>query len=120
MVSLHDAPPSPRELLVALVHGLSLPVVVPVTLAIVESNPLATAGCFDGDLLRGLMEVRGEFWAAQPQFYERYRAVVRRCAWLRRDLPAERRMEFWSRLPCELEQAAIPPRNLTHVTGDGL
>jgi hypothetical protein len=97
-VSLHVAPPSRRELLFALVHGLSLPTVVPVTLAIVESNPLATAGCFDGDLVRGLMEVRGEFWATQPQLYERYRAAVRSCAWLRRELPPDRRMEFWAEL----------------------
>ena len=54
------------------------------------------AGDFEGDLLRCLMEVRGPFWSRYPRLYERYRAVVRRAAVLRREKPADESMAFWT------------------------
>lgn len=93
-----------RRLLVALVRGEELGVVVPVALEIVGASPLTSAGCFRGDLLRGLMEVPGSFWGACPQLYERYRSALRAAAALRRQLPREERMEFWSRLDVEVAE----------------
>src|SRR5918993_3696781 len=87
---------SGRDLLVALVHGSCLAAAVPLTLALVERDPLATAGYFRGDLLRGLMEVPGTFWGSYPRLYDRYQAALRAGAECRRSLPRDERMEFWS------------------------
>ena len=88
------------ELLRALVNGSCLGAVVPIALARVEHHPLINAGCFDGDLMRGLMEVPGSYWVRHPRSYDRYREVLRRSAALRRRMSAEERMKFWS--PLEL------------------
>lgn len=89
------------ELLVALLEGWCLAAVVPLALVVVEENPLTSAGCFPGDLLRGLMEVPGGFWARYPRLYDRYREALRAGSWLRRGLPPDERMEFWSVLDQE-------------------
>jgi hypothetical protein len=86
------------ELLRALVNGWCLEAVVPIALTRAEQNPLANAGRFDGDLVRGLMEVPGAFWGRHPRLYDRYREALRRNAALRRRMPAEERMKFWSPL----------------------
>jgi hypothetical protein len=87
-----------REVLCALVHGWCLGAVVPIALARVERDPLTNAGCFDGDLMRGLMEVPGSFWGRHPRLYDRYREALRDSAARRRRLPADERMKFWSPL----------------------
>jgi hypothetical protein len=89
---------SRMDLLTALLHDSCTGTVVPTVLEIVEQDPLATAGLFAGDLVRGLMEVPGHFWARHAQLYERHRAVVRSAALARRRMPVEVRMEFWSSL----------------------
>lgn len=86
------------ELLHALVNGWCLGAVVPIALARVEHDPLVNAGRFDGDLMRGLMEVPGSFWGRHPRLYDRYREALRESAALRRRMPAEERMRFWSPL----------------------
>lgn len=86
------------EVLSALVHGWCLGAVVPIALARVERDPLVRASQFDGDLMRGLMEVPGAFWGRHPRLYDRYREALRQSAALRRRLPAEERMRFWSPL----------------------
>jgi hypothetical protein len=86
------------EVLRALVHGWCLGAVVPIALARVVRDPLTNAGCFDGDLMRGLMEVPGAFWGRHPRLYDRYREALRQSAALRRRLPADERMKFWSPL----------------------
>lgn len=86
------------ELLRALVNGWCLGAVVPIALARVEHDPLTNAGGFDGDLMRGLMEVPGSFWGRHPRLYDRYREALRESAALRRRMPAEERMKFWSPL----------------------
>lgn len=97
------------ELLVALVRGECLSAVVPMVLDVVELTPLASAGCFPGDLLRGLMEVPGRFWSRYPRWYDRYRDALRAGAALRRRLPPEQRMEFWSVLDVARLERAAPP-----------
>ena|SRR5690348_2204913 len=92
------------ELLRALVNGWCLGAVVPIALARVEHDPLTNAGCFDGDLMRGLMEVPGSFWGRHPRLYDRYREALRRSAALRRRMSAEERMKFWSPLELGDEQ----------------
>lgn len=87
-----------HEVLEALVRGWCLGAVVPIALARVERDPLANAGYFDGDLMRGLMEVPGAFWGRHPRLYDRYREALRQSAALRRRLPPEERMKFWSPL----------------------
>jgi len=71
---------------------------VPAALALVELDPLASAGYFGGDLLRGLMEVPGSFWVRHPLLFARYRAALRACAMQRRSLPLEQRLDFWGPL----------------------
>ena len=93
-----------EQVLHALVRGSSLSAVVPIALARVEREPLVRAACFDGDLMRGLMEVPGAFWGRHPRLYDRYREALRRSASLRRQLPAEERMRFW--LPIEMPDDA--------------
>jgi hypothetical protein len=83
------------EMLGALRSGASLSTVVPAALAILEQDPLATAGLFDGDLLRALMEVEGAFWSRHAVLYDRYRAAVRRAALARRSMAPEVRSQFW-------------------------
>ena len=91
--------PSPAyALLEALVQASALEAVVPMVIAIVERDPLASAGCFSGDLLRGLMSVPNHFWNSRAALYERYRAALRAGALARRRLPHSERMEFWSML----------------------
>jgi hypothetical protein len=95
-------PPSPHpstlDLLAALVQVSRLPVVVPAALEIVERDPLTSAGCFRGDLLRGLMEVPGAFWGRYPDLHDRYLGALRAGAAARRRLAYDERMEFWSAL----------------------
>jgi hypothetical protein len=86
------------DLLDALVDGRCLAAAVPMAIDIVEEDPLASAGEFAGDLLRGLMEVPGEFWGRHPRLYDRYREALRASAARRRLLPPERRMDFWEPL----------------------
>lgn len=95
-----------NEVLRALVHGWCLGAVVPIALVRVERDPLTNAGCFDGDLMRGLMEVPGAFWGRHPRLYDRYREALRQSAALRRRMPAEERMKFWSPLPLDDEHEA--------------
>lgn len=92
------------EVLTALVNGSCLGAAVPIALARVERDPLASTGCFDGDLMRGLMEVPGPFWGRHPRLYERYREALRQCAALRRRMPPEERMKFWSPLVIDEQQ----------------
>lgn len=85
-------------LLTSLVNASRLPVAVPLALDIIERDPLATAGCFPGDLLRGLMDVPGTFWSTHPADYDRYRRALRSGAALRRRLTPVESMQFWSPL----------------------
>ena len=87
-------------LLAALALGLWLEVAVPLALDVVERDPVATAGLFRGDVMRGLMEVPGPFWGRHPPLYTRYRRALRASVAARRDLPFEERMQFW--LPLDL------------------
>jgi hypothetical protein len=89
---------APRSLLQALVQGSLLPDVVPRTLAILEDSPLASAGCFRGDLLRALMSVPAQFWARNPALHQRYRTVLHDGAALRWSLDPSERDEFWTTL----------------------
>ena len=93
-----------EEVLAALVHGWCLGAVVPIALARVERDPLVRASQFDGDLMRGLMEVPGAFWGRHPRLYDRYREALRQSAARRRRLPPEERMRFWSPLVFGEEQ----------------
>lgn len=91
-------PAAPHSLLQALVQGSLLTDAVPRTLSILERAPLASAGCFRGDLLRGLMAVPASFWSRNPELYQRYRIVLHDGAALRWSLAPEERDEFWSSL----------------------
>lgn len=97
---------SARDLLEGLLEGSNLMAVVPMALTIVERDPLASGGCFPGDLVRGLMEISGHFWGHHPRLYERYVRALRASAIARRALPREERMVFWSVLdPMDLRRA---------------
>lgn len=98
---------SRQGLLASLLNGWRLPTIVPAVLEIVEQEPLASAGGFGGDLLRGLMEVPGSFWSRHPRLFARYRAAVRAGALARRALPPSLRSEFWN--PLALDDDDLHP-----------
>ena len=100
---------SRQDLLTSIVNRWRLPIVVPAVLEIVEQEPLASAGGFGGDLLRGLMEVPGSFWSQHPRLFARYRAAVRAGALARRALPPGMRSEFWNPLTVEGEDLQPDP-----------
>jgi hypothetical protein len=100
---------SGRDLLIALLTGESLIAAVPITLTIVERDPLASGGLFPGDLVRGLMEISGHFWGRHQRLYERYVQALRSAAGARRLLPREQRMEFWSPLTIDEIQRVLAP-----------
>ena len=89
------AAPTPAELLTTLELEAGLCDAVPAVLELVARNPLASAGRFPGDLLRGLMEVPSMFWSWHPHFYDRYREALRAGAAARHRLPPEQRLDFW-------------------------
>ena len=100
---------SRQHLLTSIINRWRLPIVVPAVLDIVEHEPLASAGGFGGDLLRGLMEVPGAFWSRHPRLFARYRAAVRAGALARRALPADMRADFWNPLTVEGEDMQPDP-----------
>lgn len=103
---------TPADLLDALQHGWGLSYVVPRVLEHVAADPLASAGTFPGDLLRGLMEVRTAFWSRYPRLYAQYRDALRAGAVARRALPHEQRLDFWlhtARAPLHAPPADVPP-----------
>ena len=90
-----------RAILISLLERSFLHTAVPVALELVELDPLASAGQFNGDLVRGLMEVPGSFWVRHPRLFARYRTALRACAKSRRALPPEQRLDFWGPLPVD-------------------
>jgi hypothetical protein len=105
---------TPADLLDALQQGWSLPYVVPRVLDLVEADPLASAGRYPGDLLRGLMEVRTAFWSRHARLYARYRDALRAGAEARRQLPPHQRLDFWLAPP----PPAPPARQPTPPSGN--
>ena len=106
------AEPAAMDLLAAVLNGYGLHGAVPLLLVRVEMDPLATAGWFPGDLLRGLLEVPASFWAREPRLYARFRESLRAGAIARRGLPADERTHFWTAaLP-------VPERRSAHVCED--
>lgn len=110
--------PATRELLAAALSGCGLPQVVPLVLERLETDPLASAGWFAGDLLRGLLEVPASFWARQPRLYARFRECLRAGAMARRALPPDERAHFWTAvlpapdrrtMPVEEDERRDPP-----------
>ena len=90
-----------RDLFAAVRAGDDLAAVVPLVLERLESDPLASAGWFPGDLLRALLELPGSFWARHPRLWIRFREALRAGAAARRGLPDESRVLFWT--------APLPP-----------
>lgn len=97
---------TPFDLLLALVTESCLSAVVPITLELLERDPLASGGCFRGDLLRALLDLPSGFWGRYPRLYPRYLAVLRAGAAARRRLPPHERMDFWSPLDRDAVLAA--------------
>ncbi len=89
--------PKRPDLITDLVRGHDLEAAVPAALYLVRQHPLASAGQFAGDILRALMEVPGSFWGRYPQMFDNYQAALRAGAVMRRALPPEDRLDFWSR-----------------------
>lgn len=87
---------SDAELLIALRDRTGLNNVVPKVLDVLERDPLASAGCFRGDLLRALIELPAEVWQRDPVSFQRYKAAVRAGAVARLSLPRSERMAFWT------------------------
>lgn len=87
-----------RPLLAALVNGTCSESDIRHALATLIPDPLVRVYAFRGDLLRALMEVPNAVWVRHPRLYEEYREAVRAGALARRDLPADRKQEFWSEL----------------------
>lgn len=94
-------PPAPQRVRVfnALAAGRIRPRVLALALALLEADPLISAGAFPGDLLRCLMELPGGVWAREPALYQRYQAVLRAAALARMRAPEQVRRSFWGDLP---------------------
>ena len=90
---------SRSALLAALIDGSCLASAVPIALEIVGRDPMVRVASFEGDLLRALMEVGGDFWSRHPELFDEYRAAVRNAAAARRRMPQDMRLRFWSLLP---------------------
>ena len=73
-------------------------------IALLEREPLASAGVFPGDLLRRLIDLPSSAWAEHGDLYPRYREIVREAALARRALAEELRGAFWSALPDRLDE----------------
>ncbi|HEX6060090.1 MAG TPA: hypothetical protein VFZ11_13850 [Gemmatimonadaceae bacterium] len=98
---------SDADLLADALGARDLARVVPLLIDRVEHDPLASAGWFAGDFLRGLLEVPPSFWARQPRLYLRFRECLRAGAIARQALPAAERVHFWTAvLPTADETAA--------------
>jgi hypothetical protein len=82
---------------------------VVLTLELLERDPLASAGAFPGDLLRGLMELPPQAWRADPALYDRFRAAIRAAAMARRHAPPDVQQAFWRDLPNRIEAPGAPP-----------
>lgn len=100
------------DLLAAALSGCGLPAVVPLVLERLEADPLASAGWFAGDLLRGLLEVPASFWARHPRLYARFRECLRAGAMARRGLPPDERAHFWTAV------LPAPERRFVHLVVD--
>ncbi len=85
-------------LLAALVKGTCTESDIEHALAALAPDPLVRVYAFRGDLLRAMMEVPNAVWGRHPTLYKEYREAVRAGALARKDLPAERKEEFWSEL----------------------
>ncbi|HJP59528.1 MAG TPA: hypothetical protein VJ865_06000 [Gemmatimonadaceae bacterium] len=95
---VHDNARDWRPLLAALVNGTCSESDILYALATLAPDPLRRVYAFRGDLLRALMEVPSAVWGRHPGLYEEYRGAVRAGALARRELPADRKEEFWSEL----------------------
>ena len=104
--------PAAVDLLAAVLNGYGLSGAVPLLLGRLEIDPLATAGWFPGDLLRGLLEVPASFWAREPRLYARFRETLRAGAIARRGLPADERAHFWTAV------LPVPERRSAHASFD--
>ena len=96
-------PASDADLLAGALAARDLARIVPLLLERVERDPLASAGWFAGDLLRGLLEVPPSFWARQPRLYTRFRECLRAGAIARQALPEAERVYFWTAVLPEAE-----------------
>jgi hypothetical protein len=73
-------------------------------IALLEREPLISAGVFPGDLLRRLIDLPSGAWAQHGDLYPRFREIVRVAALARRELPEEQRGAFWSALPDRVDE----------------
>lgn len=67
-----------EDLRIMIGQGIGLLRLVPIALEKLESEPLAEASFYPGDLLRVVVRVNGPFWTRHPDWYRRIRKVVLR------------------------------------------
>jgi hypothetical protein len=73
-------------------------------IALLERDPLISAGVFPGDLLCRLIDLPPDIWAQDGDLHARYREIVRMAGVARRELPEEQRGAFWSALPDRVDE----------------
>jgi hypothetical protein len=93
------------SLLQGLIEKQRLEELVPLALELLDRDPLASGGCFRGDILRALMELPGQFWWRYQELWEKYRSALRAAALARRRLPTHEQLEFWGVLTGEARSA---------------
>ncbi|MDQ2889033.1 MAG: contact-dependent growth inhibition system immunity protein [Gemmatimonadota bacterium] len=84
------------EILDDIVSRTNLDTAVPAALAMLEREPLRSAGFFPGDLLRALIDLPSAFWGRRGTLFGRYQSVVRAGAIARRMLPDAEQRAFWT------------------------
>lgn len=64
------------DLRMAIGQQFSLPILVPLALERLESDPLLEATFFEGDLLTNVLQVNEVFWAGHPRLWQRTNTIA--------------------------------------------
>lgn len=67
---------SVEDLRIMIGQRISLKILVPCALAVVEREPLAEGDHYPGDLLAGLLNLGAEYWKGLPETRNRIRALL--------------------------------------------
>jgi hypothetical protein len=67
-----------EDLRIVIGQGIGLPFLIPLAVERLEEKPLAAGDFYAGDLLQAVLRTAEEFWATQPDSFERVRKVVSR------------------------------------------
>jgi len=65
-----------EDLRIMIGQGFSLAYLVPIALSILADNPFVGGDFYKGDLLAHILNIRQEFWDANPELYYELNSIV--------------------------------------------